>query len=59
MDNDLPIALKNLEEDDISVKVEQSGKGDFYVIILSKKYFTRIGCNDLGVWLVKQEKRNN
>ena len=59
MDNDLSIALKNLEEDTVSVKVEQPEKGDSYITILSKKYSTRLGCNDLGVWLVKQEKRNN
>jgi hypothetical protein len=53
IDKDLQLALNNLKDDNIAVEVE-SEKGDSNITIRSRHWKTRIGVNDLGVWLIEQ-----
>jgi hypothetical protein len=55
MDKNLRLAIKNLEQDDIKIKIiGPSASGDNKIIISSKHWKTIIAANDLGVWLEKQ-----
>jgi len=58
-DDELRSALKNIESDGISLEIGKCNRGDCELTIASKQYRTVFGYNDLGIWLVQQEKRDS
>ena len=56
-DKKLNNALKNLENDEIKLKLIDKGTGDCSFVIFSKNWRTQIGVNDLGFWFEKQNIR--
>ena len=56
--DDLKQFFNNLKKDGVSIETEYHKTGDGKITIITKKWKTVLGANDLGVWGESQEPIN-